>query len=85
MQFFLKVSPKGQVILPKKLRDALQVKDVVEIDMQDSEGILKKPEGVARSVAGCFRLHAAKAGIAVEDALEQARELTAHEIAAKNH
>lgn len=84
MQYFLKVSPKGQVILPKKLREALEIKNLLEIDVQDDEGVLKKPEGIARTVAGCFRKHATAAGIPVEKALEKAREMVAHEIAAKD-
>lgn len=84
MQFYLKVSPKGQVVLPKKLREALEIKDLLEIDVQDDEGILKKPEGTARTVAGCFRRHAAETQISIEQALEKAREMVAHEIAAKN-
>jgi len=84
MQFYLKVSPKGQVILPKKLREALEIKDLLEIDLQDDEGILKKPEGIARTVAGCFRKQAEKAGVPVEQALDKAREMVIHEIAAKN-
>ncbi|HEX9079228.1 MAG TPA: AbrB/MazE/SpoVT family DNA-binding domain-containing protein [Desulfuromonadaceae bacterium] len=83
MQFFLKVSPKGQVVLPKKLRDSLQVKDMIEIDLHDREGVLRKPEGMARTVAGCFSSYATKAGVTVEEALEKAREVTAREVATK--
>jgi len=84
MQFFLKVSPKGQVILPKKLRDSLQVNDLLEIDLNDRVGVLRKPESVARDLAGCFSTHAKKTGLSTEEALKKAREVTAHEIAAKN-
>ena len=85
MQYYLKVSPKGQVVLPKKLREALEIKDMLEIDLQDDEGILRKPEGTAGTVAGCFKQQAADAQVSIEQALDKAREMVAHEIAAKNH
>ncbi len=43
MEYVLKVSPKGQVILPKKLRESLQVKELVAIEVKDHTGIVKKP------------------------------------------
>jgi bifunctional DNA-binding transcriptional regulator/antitoxin component of YhaV-PrlF toxin-antitoxin module len=43
MKCYIKVSPKGQVVLPKILRDAL------EIDLHEDNGILKKQEGTARA------------------------------------
>ena len=43
MEYVLKVSPKGQVIFPKKLRESLQVKELVAIEIKDHTGIVKKP------------------------------------------
>ena len=84
MQFYLKVSQKGQVILPKRLRETLQVIDVLEVDLQDKIGVIKKPENMTRNLAGCFRKQAVNVGISVDQALDKAREVTAHEIAKKN-
>lgn len=83
MQFFLKVTPKGQVVLPKKLRESLQVSTMIEIDLKEREGVLRKPESTAREVAGCFSEHAKTSGISLVQARKKAREVTAHEIAAK--
>ena len=84
MQYILKVSPKGQVTLPKKLREGLGVDDIIEIKVKDYEGILKKPEKVTEELAGCFRKYAGKKKLTLEKAIEKATRLTAHEIAKKN-
>lgn len=85
MEYILKVSPKGQVILPKKLREALKIKDLVEIELKNHRGIVKKPEGVTNELAGCFRKYTLKKKITVEKALEKATDMAAHEIAKKNN
>jgi len=85
MEYILKVSPKGQVTLPKKLREALKVKDLIEIELKNYKGIVKKPESVTDDLAGCFRKYALKRKIPVGKALEKARDMVAHEIAKKNN
>lgn len=83
MEFILKVSPKGQVTLPKRLREALKVKDIVEIDIEKHRGIVRKPEEVTGALAGCFSGYAAKKKISLKKAVEKALHSAAHEIAAK--
>ena len=86
MVYVLKVSPKGQIILPKKLREKLKVKNLIEVDVRESEGIIKKPEASARDMAGCFKKYAAgNKNVAVENAIKKARDIVAHEIAKKNN
>jgi len=85
MQYILKVSPKGQVTLPKKLREALGINEKIEIKVNDYKGILKKPENVTEGLAGCFRQFAIKKRIALDKAIEKATRMTAHEIAEKNN
>jgi bifunctional DNA-binding transcriptional regulator/antitoxin component of YhaV-PrlF toxin-antitoxin module len=84
MEFILKVSPKGQVILPKKLRDRLKVKELISIMVKDSEGIVKKPELSSEGIAGCFKEYASAKKISIDKALEKAAEMVAHETARKN-
>lgn len=83
MEFILKVSPKGQVTLPKRLREALKVKDIVEIDIEKHRGIVRKPEDVTGVLAGCFSGYAAKKKISLKKAAEEALYKVSHEIAAK--
>lgn len=85
MEYILKVSPKGQVTLPKKLREALKVKDLIEIELKNHKGIVKKPEGVTNDLAGCFKKYALRKKITVEKALEKVTDIVAHEIAKKNN
>jgi len=85
MEYILKVSPKGQVTLPKKLRETLKVKNLIEIKLDKHKGIVRKPESVTENLAGCFRQYAVKKNIPVEKAIEKARDITAHEVAKKNN
>lgn len=85
MRYILKVSPKGQVTLPKKLREGLGVKDIIEIKVKDYEGILKKPEKATDELAGCFKKYAVKKRMPLEKAIEKATRMTAREIAQKNN
>ena len=83
MEYILKVSPKGQITLPKKLRDALEIEDLVEIELKNRRGIVKKP--VSEDIAGCFKKYASKKKIALEKAVEEATGIVANEIATKNN
>lgn len=85
MEYVLKVSPKGQVTLPKKLRESLRVNDLIEIEVKNHEGVVKKPESTADDLAGCFRKYAGKKRITSEKAVAKAAETVAYEIAAKNN
>jgi len=85
MEYILKVSPKGQITLPKKLREGLGVDDIIEIRVKDYEGILKKPEKATEELAGCFKKYAVKKKISVEKAIEKATRMIAHEVAQKNN
>lgn len=85
MEYVLKVSQKGQVILPKKLRESLKIKDLVVIDVSDREGVMKKPEIVTDRLAGCFKKYAVKKKVPVSKAVEKAVGMVAREIAEKNH
>ncbi len=83
MGYILKVTPKGQIILPKKLRDALKIEDLVEIELKNCKGIVKKP--ATEDIPGCFKKYAAKKKITPEKAIKKATDMVAHEIAAKNN
>jgi AbrB family looped-hinge helix DNA binding protein len=83
MQYILKVSPKGQVTLPKKLREGLGVDDIIEIRVKDYEGILKKPEKATEELAGCFKKYAGKKKLSLGKAVEKAIRMTTCEIAQK--
>ncbi len=85
MEYILKVSPKGQVTFPKKLREALEVKDLIEVEIKDRKAIVKKPESVTDDLAGCFKKYTLKKNFTVKEALEKAAEIVAYEIAEKNN
>ncbi|MBM4137300.1 MAG: AbrB/MazE/SpoVT family DNA-binding domain-containing protein [Nitrospira sp.] len=85
MEYILKVSPKGQVILPKKLRERLKVKELILIEAKDEEGIIKKPELSSEKLAGCFKKYVSRKKIPINKAIDKATEMVAHEIARKNH
>lgn len=85
MEYILKVSPKGQVILPKKLRERLKVKELILIEAKDDEGIIKKPDLSSEKLAGCFKQYALRKKITINKAIDKATEMVAHEIARKNH
>ncbi len=84
MEFILKVSPKGQVVLPKKLRESLQVKELVAIEIKEHTGVVKKPILSSDKLAGCFKTYASRKNISSEEAIEKATTLVAHETARKN-
>ena len=42
MEYILKVTPKGQVTLPKKLRNQLAIQNLLSINLEERQGILKK-------------------------------------------
>jgi bifunctional DNA-binding transcriptional regulator/antitoxin component of YhaV-PrlF toxin-antitoxin module len=84
MEYVLKVSPKGQVILPKKLREGLQVKEMVAIEVKDHAGIVKKPILSSDKLAGCFKPYASRKKISSQEAVEKATAIVAHETARKN-
>ncbi|MDA8169956.1 MAG: AbrB/MazE/SpoVT family DNA-binding domain-containing protein [Nitrospiraceae bacterium] len=83
MEYLLKVSPKGQVILPKKLRDSLKVGELVSIEVKDGTGIVKKAELSSGQLAGCFKKYADRKKTSVEKAIEKAKEAVARETAGK--
>lgn len=85
MEYILKVSPKGQVILPKKLRERLKVKELILIEAKDDEGIIKKPDLSSEKLAGCFKQYALRKKIPINKAIDKVTEMVAHEIARKNH
>jgi bifunctional DNA-binding transcriptional regulator/antitoxin component of YhaV-PrlF toxin-antitoxin module len=85
MGYILKISPKGQVIFPKKLREAIEVKDLIEVEIKDRKAIIKKPESVTDGLAGCFKKYTLKKKFKPEEALKKAVEIVAHEIAEKNN
>lgn len=79
-----KVSPKGQVTFPKKLREALEVKDRIEVEIKDKKAIVRKPESVTDDLAGCFKKYTLKKKFTANEDIEKAVEITAHEIAEKD-
>ncbi len=85
MEFILRVSPKGQVVLPKKLRDSLKVKELVSIEIKDDTGIVRKADLSSERLAGCFKRYADKNKISTKKAIEKATEIVAHETARKSH
>lgn len=85
MGYILKVSPKGQVTLPKKLRESLEVKDRIEIELKNRMGIVKKPESITEDIAGCFKKYTLKKKVTLEKAIEKTTGMVAHEIATKDN
>lgn len=85
MGYILKVSPKGQVTFPKKLREALEVKDRIEVEIKDGKAIVRKPESVTDDLAGCFKKYTLKKKFTANEDVEKAIEITAHEIAEKDN
>lgn len=85
MEYILKVSPKGQVTFPKKLRDALEVKDLIEVEIKDRKAIVRKPESVTDDLAGCFKKYTLKKKFTADEDVEKAVEITVHEIAEKDN
>ncbi|KAB2836215.1 MAG: AbrB/MazE/SpoVT family DNA-binding domain-containing protein [Candidatus Brocadia sp.] len=85
MGYILKVSPKGQVTFPKKLREALEVRDRIEVEIKDGKAIVGKPESVTNDLAGCFKKYTLKKKFAANKDVEKAVEITAHEIAKKDN
>jgi len=85
MEYVLKVSPKGQVILPKKLREYLKIRELMVVEVTDSEGVMKGQEIVTDTLAGCFKKYAAKKKIPADGSVEKAIRMVAHEVARKNH
>ena len=45
MKYFVKVTRKGQVTIPKSIRDALGIRegDLVEVSLEDGRVVLSKP------------------------------------------
>lgn len=84
MEYILKVSPKGQVTFPKKLREALEVKDRIEVEIKDRKAIIRKPESITDDLAGCFKKYTLKKKFTADEDVEKAVEVTAHEIAEKD-
>ena len=85
MEYILKVTPKGQVTLPKKLRESLMIQDFLEIEVQDHEGTVKKPEKRTEQLAGCFRKFTSKKRVPLKKAIDEAVDRVAHEIAAEHN
>jgi AbrB family looped-hinge helix DNA binding protein len=85
MEFVLRVSPKGQVVLPKKLRDSLEVKDLVSIEIKDDTAIVRKADLSSERLAGCFKGYAAKKKVTTKKAIERATKIVAHETAGQGH
>jgi AbrB family looped-hinge helix DNA binding protein len=85
MEFVLRVSPKGQVVLPKKLREYLEVRDLVSIEIKDDTAIVRKADLSSERLAGCFKGYAAKKKVTTKRAIERATEIVAHETAGKGH
>ncbi len=85
MEYVLKVSPKGQVTLPKRLRSRLSIQDLLEIEVREDQGILKRSEPVSDQMAGCFNKYFLDKKTGLKKALEQVSEIVSHEIASKNN
>jgi bifunctional DNA-binding transcriptional regulator/antitoxin component of YhaV-PrlF toxin-antitoxin module len=85
MDVILKVSPKGQVILPKKIRERLKVTNLISIEVDDHEAKVKRPVLSSERLAGCFKKYTAGKKISIEKAIDRAARIVAYEIAGKNH
>lgn len=67
----VKVLPKGQITLPKKIRESLDIKegDTLTIEKTDSEVILKKGKTIHDYVG-----FLPKPDVSIEDVIEKATE-----------
>ena len=84
MEYVLKVTPKGQVTLPKKLRNELTIQNLLSIHLEEGQGILKKTERVSDVLAGRFHPYYRRKKIPLKKAREEALQMTADEMAKKN-
>jgi len=84
MEFVLKVTPKGQVTLPKKLRNQLAIQNLLSINLEENRGILKNTERTSDVLAGSFHSYYRRNKIPLKEARKEALQLTAHEMAKKN-
>ncbi len=85
MEYILKVSSKGQVVLPKKLRESLNLKELVAIEVKDKTGIVKSPVLSSEKLAGCFKSYASGKKLSSKEAVERATVMVAHETAKKHY
>jgi AbrB family looped-hinge helix DNA binding protein len=85
MNILLKVTPKGQVTLPKLVRDQLGVGDLAEVRVEGKVAILKKPDITVDKLAGSFQAYGRNRDISLKKALDQATEMVADEVAKKDH
>jgi len=85
MEYILKVSPKGQVTLPKKLRERLSIKHLLEIEIRDDQGLLRKSGELTETLAGSLSPYYLKKKIPLEKARERVLRLLAHEVASKDN
>lgn len=67
----VKVLPKGQITLPKKIRESLDIKegDTLTIEKTDSEVILKKGKTIHDYIG-----FLPKPDVSIEDVIEKATE-----------
>lgn len=67
----VKVLPKGQITLPKKIRESLDIKegDILTIEKTDSEVILKKGKTIHDYIG-----FLPKPDVSIEDVIEKATE-----------
>jgi len=74
-----KVSSKGQIVLPKAVREKLNVRAGSFVRFEQTADGFKvvKGDGLA-SLQGKFKQQAAKTGISVDAAIQAAREEVAH-------
>jgi AbrB family looped-hinge helix DNA binding protein len=84
MEYILKVNPKGQVTLPKKLRERLDIQNLLSVDLQEGRGVLKKASKKSDDLAGSFSPYYRMKKIPLDKARTMALELTADEISRKN-
>jgi AbrB family looped-hinge helix DNA binding protein len=85
MEYILKVTPKGQVTLPKKLRNQLAIQSLLSIHLEEGLGILKKTERDSDVLAGSFHSYYRRNKIPLKKARKEALRLTVREMAKKNN
>lgn len=75
-----KVSSKGQIVLPKAVREKLNIRagSFVRFEQVADGFKVVKGEGLM-SLQGKFKQQASKTGISVDAAIQAAREAVAHE------